>query len=119
VLFEPKRQRKAISEKRVGAGADLPFLARQRECHIEGRLMPDHVHRCITILPKHPRTSLIGFLKKSAIPVARLDGREGKLYRGTFWGARLCPMLVQFVGRIGFQPIARGRGVPKIRPGME
>jgi putative transposase len=30
-------------------------LAKQKECQIvEGRLLPDHVHMCIAIPPKHP-----------------------------------------------------------------
>src|SRR5215467_6017350 len=40
-----------------------------------GHLMPDHVHMCIAIPPKHPVASVIGFLKgKSAIAIARLSG---------------------------------------------
>jgi REP element-mobilizing transposase RayT len=39
--------------------------------------MPDHVHMCIAIPPKHPVASVIGFLKgKSAIAIARLGGKE-------------------------------------------
>jgi REP element-mobilizing transposase RayT len=39
--------------------------------------MPDHVHMCIAIPPKHRVASVIGCLKgKSAIAVARLCGRE-------------------------------------------
>ena len=38
-------------------------LAKQKECQIvEGHLMPDHVHMCIAIPPKHPVASVIGFL---------------------------------------------------------
>ena len=51
---------------------------RQKECQIlEGHLLPDHVHMCIAIPPKHPVASVIGFLKgKSAIAIARLCGKE-------------------------------------------
>jgi REP element-mobilizing transposase RayT len=39
---------------------------------VEGHLMPDHVHMCIAIPPKHPVASRDGFLKgKSAIAIAR------------------------------------------------
>jgi hypothetical protein len=39
-------------------------LARQKECQIlEGHLMPDYVHLCIGIPPRHPVASVIGFLK--------------------------------------------------------
>jgi putative transposase len=48
-------------------------LAQQKECQIlEGHLLPDQVHMCIGISPKHPVASVIGFLKgKNAIAVAR------------------------------------------------
>src|SRR3954464_3131462 len=62
-------------------------LARQKECQIlEGHLMPDHVHMCIAIPPKHPVASVIGFLKgKSAIAIARLYGKERNFSGEHFW----------------------------------
>ena len=53
-------------------GAIFHALAHQKECQIiGGHLMPDHVHRCITLPPKHPVASLIRFLKKkSSIAIA-------------------------------------------------
>ena len=62
-------------------------LAKQKECQIvEGHLMPDHVHMCITIPPKHPVASVIGFLKgKSAIAIARLSGKERNFSGEHFW----------------------------------
>ena len=62
-------------------------LARQKECQIlEGHLMPDHVHMCIAIPPKHPVASVIGFLKgKSAIAVARLCGKERNFTGEHLW----------------------------------
>src|SRR5260370_20649449 len=77
VVFVPKRRRKAIfGQARRQLGAIFHALARQKECQIiEGHLMPDHVHICIAIPPKHPVVSVIGFLKgKSAIAIARLSG---------------------------------------------
>ena len=48
--------------------------------------MPDHVHMCIAIPPKHPSASVIGFLKgKSAIAVARLNGKERNFTGEHFW----------------------------------
>src|SRR5271167_2452189 len=79
VVFVPKRRRKAIfGQTRRQLGAIFHSLARQKECQIiEGQLMPDHVHMCIAILPKHPVASVIGFLKgKSAIAIARLCGKQ-------------------------------------------
>ena len=75
VVFVPKPRRKAIfGQTRKQLGAIFHALARQKECQIiEGHLMPDRVHMCIAIPPKHPVASVIGFLKgNSAIAVARL-----------------------------------------------
>jgi len=48
--------------------------------------MPDHVHMCIAIPPKHPVASVIGFLKgKSAIAIARLSGKERNFTGEHFW----------------------------------
>jgi REP element-mobilizing transposase RayT len=57
------------------------------ECQIlEGHLMPDHVHICIAIPPKHPVASVIGFLKgKSAIAIARMCGKERNFSGEHFW----------------------------------
>jgi putative transposase len=49
-------------------------------------LMPDHVHMCIAIPPKHPVASVIEFLKgKSAIAIARLNGKERNFTGEHFW----------------------------------
>ena len=75
-------------ERRVGNWEKIfHALARQKECQImEGHLMPDHVHMCIAIPPKHPVASVIGFLKgKSAIAVARLCGKERNFTGEHFW----------------------------------
>ena len=80
VVFVPKRRRKVIfGQTRRHLGPIFHALARQKECQIiEGHLMPDHVHMCIAIPPKHPVASVIGFLKgKSAIAIARLCGGIG------------------------------------------
>jgi putative transposase len=70
-------------------GSDPIFhaLVRQKERQIiEGHLMPDHVHMCIAIPPKHPVSSVIGFLKgKSAIAMARLCGKERNFTGEHFW----------------------------------
>ena len=92
VVFVPKRRRKAIfGNIRRQLGPIFHALAKQKECQIvEGHLMPDHVHMCIAIPPKHPVASVIGFLKgKSAIAIARLVRKGEKLLRRTFLGTRL------------------------------
>ena len=88
VVFVPKRRRKAIfGPIRTQLGAIFHALAKQKECQIlEGHLMPDHVHMCIAIPPKHPVASVIGFLKgKSAIAIARLGGKERNFSGEHFW----------------------------------
>jgi putative transposase len=88
VVFVPKRRRKAIyGPVRRELGKVFHGLARQKECRIvEGHLMPDHVHMCIEIPPKHPVASVIGFLKgKSAIAIARLCGKERNFSGEHFW----------------------------------
>src|SRR5438132_5290884 len=88
VVFVPKRQRKAIvGQARKQLGPIFHALARQKECQIiEGHLMPDHVHMCIAIPPKHPVASVIGFLKgKSAIAMARLSGKQRNFAGEHFW----------------------------------
>ena len=87
-VFVPKRRRKAIfGQTRRQLGQIFHGLARQKECQIlEGHLMPDHVHMCIAIPPKHPVASVIGFLKgKSAIAIARLSGKERNFSGEHFW----------------------------------
>ena len=75
----PNDRRKAIfGQARKQLGPIFHALAKQKECRIiEGHLMPEHVHMCIAIPPKHPVASVIGFLKgKSAIAMAKLCGKE-------------------------------------------
>ena len=86
VVFVPKRRRKAIfGPIRKQLGPILHSLAKQKECQIiEGHLMPDHVHMCIAIPPKHPVASVIGFLKgKSATQSPGCAARSGTLPEST------------------------------------
>lgn len=89
VVFIPKCRRKALyGQIRQHLGVIFHELARQKECQIiEGHLMPDHVHMCIAIPPKHAVSSIIGFLKgKSAIAIARqFVGKERNFTGEHFW----------------------------------
>lgn len=89
VVFIPKRRRKALfGNIRKELGALFHDLARQKECRIvEGHLMPDHVHMCIEIPPKHSVASVIGFIKgKSALAIARrFAGKERNFIGEHFW----------------------------------
>ena len=89
VVFIPKgRQKVLYGQIRKHLGKILRELANQKECQIiEGHLMPDHVHMCIGIPPKHAVSSIIGYLKgKSAIAIARqFGGRERNFTGAHFW----------------------------------
>ena len=88
VVFVPKRRRKVLyGELRHQLKPIFHELARQKECRIvEGHLVSDHVHMVIEIPPKSAVASIIGFLKgKSAIAVARLQGRERNFTGEHFW----------------------------------
>ena len=78
-MFVPKRRRNVpFGKTRRHLGEIFHALARQKECQIlDEHPMPDHVHMCIAIPPRHPVASVTGILKgKSAIDVARLCGKE-------------------------------------------
>jgi putative transposase len=89
VVFIPKKRRKVLfRQARRSLGTIFHALARQKECQIlEGHVMPDHVHMCISIPPKYPVASVIGFLKgKSAIAVVReVCGRERNFTGEHLW----------------------------------
>lgn len=89
VVFIAKRRKKAIfGAIRKHLGEVLHELARQRECWIvEGHLMPDHVHMCISIPPKHSVSYVVGYIKgKSAISIARRFMGKTKNFTGeNFW----------------------------------
>lgn len=88
VVFVPKYRRRALyGEIRKQLGLIFHELAKQKECQIlEGHLMPDHVHMCIAIPPKYAVASVIGFIKgKSAIAIARMQGKERNFAGEHFW----------------------------------
>ena len=65
VVFIPKRRKKMIfGAIRKHLGEILRELAVQKECQIvEGHLMSDHVHICISIPPKHSVSYVMGISK--------------------------------------------------------
>ena len=89
IVFIPKGRKKAIfGAIRKHLGEMLHELARQKECQIvEGHLMPDHVHICISIPPKHAVSYVVGYIKgKSAIGIARQFAGRSKNFNGeNFW----------------------------------
>ena len=91
VVFVPKRRRRQLyGQSRRQLGAIFPALARQKECQIiEGHVMPDQVHMCLTLPPKYAVAQVIGFLKgKSAIAIARQFGGKERNFTGEHFWAR-------------------------------
>jgi len=89
IVFIPKGRRKVLYGKlRQHLGEVFRKLAEQKESRIEeGHLLPDPVHRMISIPPKHAVSQVVGFIKgKSAIHVARVYGERKQNYVGqSFW----------------------------------
>ena len=81
VVFVPKRRRKAIfGQARRQLGAIFHALARQKECQIiEGHLMPDHVHMCIAIPPKHPARPWIWSARQCRTPAFVVVEARGQM----------------------------------------
>ena len=54
---------------------------------VEGHLMSDHIHMCISIPPKYAVSNVVGYIKgKSAIQIARQYGGRQRNFTGeSFW----------------------------------
>jgi len=89
VVFIPKRRKKTIfGVIRKHLGQVLHELAGQKGCKIvEGHLMVDHVHMCISIPSKYSVSHIVGYIKgKSAISIARRFMGKTKNFTGeNFW----------------------------------
>jgi putative transposase len=89
VVFIRKGRRKVLyGDLRKYLGEVFRKLAEQKESRIEeGHLLPDHVHKMISIPPKYAVAQVIGFIKgKSAIHMARVyGGRKQNFVGQSFW----------------------------------
>ena len=89
VVFIPKRRKKRIfGELRRHLGEMFRDLAGHKESKIvEGHLMGNHVHMCISIPSKYAVANVVGYLKgKSAIQIARKFGGRQRNFTGeNFW----------------------------------
>ena len=89
VVFIPKRRKKRIfGVLRRRLGELFHELAKQKESKIvEGHVMSDHVHKCISIPPKYAVSNVMGYIKgKSAIQIARKWGGRKRNFTGeNFW----------------------------------
>ena len=91
VVFIPKRRKKTVfGVLRKHLGGIFRELARHKESKVvEGHLMPDHVHMCLSIPPKHAVSNVVGYMKgKSAIAIARNFGGRMKNFTGEVFWAR-------------------------------
>ena len=88
VVIIPKYRRKVIYGRlKQRIGAILRELCRQKGIEIlEGHLMPDHIHMCLSIPPKYSVAHTIGFLKgKSAVRIHRELLHERRMTGLHFW----------------------------------
>ena len=89
VVFIPKRRRKRIcGELRQHLGEVFHELAGHKESRIvEGHLMSDHVHMCLSIPPKYAVSNVVGYIKgKSALHIARKFAGLKRNFTGeNFW----------------------------------
>lgn len=89
VVFIPKKRKKAIfGVIRKHLGSVLHELANQKDCKIlEGHLMSDHMHMCISIPPKYSVSNVVGYIKgKSAISIARRFMGKSRNFAGESFG---------------------------------
>jgi len=93
IVIVPKYRKKALYGKvRREIGPILRDLCRQKEVEVlEGHVMPDHVHMCLSIPPKHSVSYIIGFIKgKSAVRIHRGALNYKKLTGLHFWATGYC-----------------------------
>jgi putative transposase len=91
VVFIPKRRKKKVfGVLRRQLGEIFRELAQHKESQVvEGHLMPDHVHMCISIPPKYAVSNVMGYMKgKSAITIARKFGGRQRNFTGEVFWAR-------------------------------
>lgn len=89
VVFIPKRRRQKIfGALRKELVKIFHELASHKESRIvEGHLMKDHIHMCVSIPPKYAVSNVVGYMKgKSAITIARQFGGRKRNFAGEeFW----------------------------------
>ena len=91
VVFIPKKRKKKIFDGlRRHLGEIFRELAKQKDSQVvEGHLMADHVHMCLSIPPKYAVSNVVGFIKgKSAIAIARQFGGRARNFTGEVFWAR-------------------------------
>ena len=76
VVFIPKRRKKKVfGVLRKHLGEIFRELAQHKESKVvEGHLMPDHVHMCISIPPKYAVSNVVGYMKGKSCVGRRAAG---------------------------------------------
>ena len=93
VIVVPKYRKRVLYGKiRKRVGEILKDLCRQRGIEMmEGHLMPDHIHMCLSVPPKFSIAFAIGFLKgKSAVRIHRQVLRNKRVTGLHFWSRGYC-----------------------------
>ena len=89
VVFIPKRRKKKLfGALRRHLGEIFRELAKHKDSAVvEGHLMADYVHICLSIPPKYAVSNVVGYIKgKSAITIARRFGGRTRNFTGeVFW----------------------------------
>jgi putative transposase len=91
IVFIPKRRKKKLfGALRRHLWEVFRELAQHKESAVvEGHLMPDHVHMCLSIPPKYAVSNVVGYIKgKSAITIARRFGGRTRNFTGEVFWAR-------------------------------
>ena len=81
-------------------GKVLRDLCRQRGIELlEGHLMPDHIHMCLSIPPKYSVAHVIGFIKgESAVRIHRQLLGDKRVTGLHFWARGYCVSTVGLDG---------------------
>jgi len=93
VIIVPKYRKRVLYGKiRRRVGEILRDLCRQRGIEmVEGHLMPDHIHMCLSVPPKYSIAFAIGFIKgKSAVRIHRQVLRNKRVTGLHFWSRGYC-----------------------------
>jgi len=87
VIIPKYRKRMLYGKLKKHVGEVIREVCRQRGIElVEGHLMPDHIHMCVSIPPKHRVAFAIGFIKgKSAVRIHRQILGKKKVTGLHFW----------------------------------
>jgi putative transposase len=92
VIIPKYRKRVLYGKLKKHVGEVIKEVCRQRGIElVEGHLMPDHIHMCVSIPPKHSVAFAIGFIKgKSAVRIHRQILGNKKVTGLHFWSRGYC-----------------------------